>query len=253
MVRSRVSGVSNHESPAPHPSALICDRDPTRLNSRNDRRRRLRFPPSAPLCPSRYDPPAALAGGARPAHRDLHRGAGAGIRLSRHCLRRHRRRFGAAQSRAADRLQPDAAAGAGLCGGAARAQHRRTGRAAVPDRGLAEPVLVPVPRPGPDLGDGAADPADDRARPARGRLRLGAGVLPSAAAVGQRRPAGAAADLSVRGLALDRARDRRHQPLCVPGDRGSAKAFRCAGRDRAGADARAAFDPARWPCRRRRA
>ena len=36
-------------------------------------------------------------------------------------------------------------------------------------------------------------------------------------------------------------------------DRGGAQAFRCAGRDRAGADARAAFDPARWPCRRRRA
>ena len=83
--------------------------------------------------------------------------------------------------------------------------------------GIAEPVLVPVSRPGPDLGDGAADPADDRARPARGRLRLGAGVLPSAAALGQRRPAGTAADLSVRGLALDRARDRRHQSLCVPG------------------------------------
>ena len=83
--------------------------------------------------------------------------------------------------------------------------------------GLQNPFSFLFLAPGPDLGDGAADPADDRARRARGRLRLGAGVLPSAAAVGQRRPAGAAADLSVRRLALDRARDRRHQPLCVPG------------------------------------
>ena len=125
--------------------------------------------------------------------------------------------------------------------------------AAVPDRRPAEPVLVPVPGAGPDLGDRAAGPADGRARPARGRLRLRAGVLPSAAAVGQRRPAGAAADLSGRRLALDRARDRRHQPLCVPGHRGSAQAVRCAGRDRTGAGARAASDPARRPCRRGRA
>ena len=52
----------------------------------------------------------------------------------------------AAQSRAADRVQSDAAAGAGLCGGAAGAQHRRTGRALVLHRRAAEPVLVPVPR-----------------------------------------------------------------------------------------------------------
>ena len=236
---------------APSRKFVIARR--ARLNCRYDRRCRLRFPPSASLCPSGYDPAAALAGRARPARGDLHRRAGAGIRRSRHPLRRHRRPIGAAQSRAADRLQPDAAAGAGLCGGAARAQHRRTGRTAVLHRRPAEPVLIPVSRPGPDLGDGAADPADDRARPARGRLRLGAGVLPSAAAVGQRRPAGAAADLSVRRLALDRARDRRHQSLCVPGHRGGAQAFRCAGGDRTGADARAASDPARRPCRRRRA
>ena len=36
-------------------------------------------------------------------------------------------------------------------------------------------------------------------------------------------------------------------------DRGGAQAFRRAGRDRTGADARAASDPARRPCRRRRA
>ena len=36
--------------------------------------------------------------------------------------------------------------------------------AAVSDRRPAESVFVPVPRPGPDLGDRAADPADDRAR-----------------------------------------------------------------------------------------
>ena len=233
--------------------STVCDRAPARLNCRYDRRCSLRFPPSESLCPSGYDPPAALAGGARPAHGDLRRRAGAGIRRSRHCLRRHRRRVCAAQSRAADRLQPDAAAGTGLCGGAARAQHRRTRSTSVLHRRPAEPVLIPVSRPGPDLGDGAADPADDRDRPARGRLRLGAGVLPSAAAVGQRRPAGAAADLSARRLALDRARDRRHQSLCVPGHRGGAQAFRCAGGDRTGADARAASDPDRRPCRRRRA
>ncbi len=36
-------------------------------------------------------------------------------------------------------------------------------------------------------------------------------------------------------------------------DRGGAQTFRCAGRDRTGADARAASDPDRRPCRRRRA
>ena len=87
---------------------------------------------------------------------------------------------------------------------------------------------------------------------ARGRLRLRAGVLPSAAAVGQRRAPGAAADLSVRRLALDRARDRRHQPLCVPGHRGSAQAVGRAGRDRTGADPRTASDPARRACGRGR-
>ena len=255
MVRSaEETRVLYHAAPPlPRTLSQICDRAPARLNCRYDRRCCLRFPPSQSLCPSGYDPPAALAGGARPAHGDLHRRAGAGIRRSRHSLRRHRRPVCAAQSRAADRLQPDAAAGAGLCGGAARAQHRRTGRAAVLHRRPAEPVLISVSGPGPDLGDGAADPADHRARRARGRLRLGAGVLPSAAAVGQRRPAGAAADLSARRLALDRARDRRHQPLCVPGHRGGAQAFRRAGGDRTGADARAASDPARRPCRRRRA
>ena len=158
-----------------------------------------------------------------------------------------------AQSRAADRLQPDAAAGTGLCRGAARAQHRRTRGTVVPHRRPAKPVLVPVPRPGPDLGDRAADPADHCTWRARGRLRLGAGILPSAAAMGQRRPAGAAADLSVRRLALDRGRDRRHLALCVPGHRRSAETLRRAGRDRTGADPRAASHPDRRPCRRRRA
>ena len=64
----------------------------------------------------------------------------------------------------------------------------------------------------------------------RGGLRLGAGVLPSTAAMGGRRTHGAAADLSVRGLALDPARDRRHQPLCDPGHRGQPASF-----------------PTRWP------
>jgi two-component system sensor histidine kinase RegB len=39
-----------------------------------------------------------------------------------------------------------------------------TRRAAVPHRRTAEPVFIPVPRARPDLGDGAADPADDDAR-----------------------------------------------------------------------------------------
>ena len=85
----------------------------------------------------------------------------------------HHRPVGPAQSRAADRLQPDAAAGAGLCRGAARAEHRRAGGAAVFHRRAGESVLVPVSRAGADLGDGAADPAHHRARGARGRLRLG--------------------------------------------------------------------------------
>ena len=66
-------------------------------------------------------------------------------------------------------------------------------------------------------------------------------------------PHGAAADLSVRGLALDPARDRRHQPVCDPGHRGHPQAFRRAGRHRTGADPGAASHPARRPRRRRRA
>ncbi len=68
-----------------------------------------------------------------------------------------------------------------------------------------------------------------------------------------RRSAGTAADLSVRRLALDPARDRRYQSLCVPGHRRIAQAFRRAGRDRTGVDARAASDPDRRPCGGRRA
>src|SRR5207247_1375515 len=84
--------------------------------------------------------------------------AGAGIRPPRHPLRHHRRPVGAAQSCAADRVQSDAAAGTGLCGGVARAQHRGTGRAVVFHRRPAKSLLVPVPRSRPDLGDAAAAP-----------------------------------------------------------------------------------------------
>ena len=94
----------------------------------NDRNRRHRSSPSAPLCPSGYDPAAALACGARPARGHLHRGAGSRIRRPDRPLRHHHRPVGAAQSGAAGRLQPHAAAGAGLRGFAAGAQHRRTRR-----------------------------------------------------------------------------------------------------------------------------
>jgi hypothetical protein len=231
----------------------ICSRAPARLGSRDERPCRIRLSPSAPLCPAGYHPAAALARGAGPARRHLHRGAGARIRRPGGSLRHHRRPVRAAQSGTADRLQPDAAAGTGLCGGPAGAEYRRTGGVAVSHRRPAEPVFVPVPGPGVDLGDGAADPADHHARRPRGGLRLGAGVLPSAAAVGGRRAHGVAADLSVRGLALDPARDRLHQPVCDPGYRGHPQAFRRAGRHRTGADPGAASHPARRPRRRRRA
>ena len=119
--------------------------------------------------------------------------------------------------------------------------------------GLQNPFSVPVSRAGPDLGDRAAGALDHRARPARGRLRLGARLFPSAAALGHRRAADPAADLSARRLALDRARDRGHQPLRLPGHRGIAQAVGRAGRHRAGAGARAASDPARRACGRGRA
>src|SRR5258705_11799541 len=69
------TAMPGHDGESSAQTARICDRALARLNSWHDRRRRLRFPPAAPLCPSRYDPPAALAGCAWPAHRDLHRGA----------------------------------------------------------------------------------------------------------------------------------------------------------------------------------
>src|SRR6266446_681256 len=63
------------------------------------------------------------------------------------------------------------------------------------------------------------------------RLTIARGVLAvaCAAALGLRRPAGAAADLSVRRLALDPGRDWRHLALCVPGHRGGPKTHPCAG------------------------
>ena len=64
---------------------------------------------------------------------------------------------------------------------------------------------------------------------------------------------GAAADLFVRRLALDRARDRGHQPLCVPGHRGSPQAVGRAGRDRTGFDPRTASHATGWSRRGRRA
>ena len=120
-------------------------------------------------------------------------------------------------------------------------------------RRIAEPVFIPVSGPGPDFGHRAADPADDRARGSRRGVRLGAGVFLSAAAVGRRGTAGAAADLSVRRLALDRARDRGDEPLCVPGHGRSPQIVRRVGRDRTGADPRAASDAIGWSGGRRRA
>src|SRR3984893_7353083 len=59
----------------------------------------------------------------------------------------------------------------------------------------------------------------------------------------QRRSAGAAADLSVWCLALDRGRDRGHQSLCFPGCRGSPQTVGRAGRDRTGVGPRTASHP----------
>lgn len=108
----------------------------------------------------------------------------------------------------------------------------------LPTGGLQNPSRFLL-RAGPDLGDGPAGPVDDSTRLLRGRLRVGAGVLSSAIAVGGRGSAGAAADLPARRLAFDPARDRRYQPLRVPGHRGGAKTLRRARRDRTGAGARA--------------
>ena len=211
-----------------------------------------RLPPSATTCPPGHHPAAALARGARTARRDLHRGEGARIRPADRALPGHRQPVGDGQSRASDRLQPDAADGAGLCCRAAGAQHRRARRPALLHRRTAEPVLLPVSRAGADFGDRAAGAVHHRARLHRGRLRLGARLLVSTAALGRRGAAGAAADLSARRLALDRARDRGDQPLRFPGHRGIAKAVRCAGCNRTGAGARATSDPARRACGRSR-
>ena len=71
--------------------------------------------------------------------------------------------------------------------------------------GLENPFSFLFLAPGTDFGDRAADPFDHRAWRPRGGLRLGAGLFSFSAAVGQRRSAGTAADLSVRRLAFDRA------------------------------------------------
>src|SRR5258708_1229783 len=162
----------------------ICGREPARLNFRHDRRCCLRFPPSAALCPSGYDPAAALARGARTARRHFHCGAGARIRRPDRSLRHPHRPVRATLSGAADHLPPDAAAGAGLCVAALGHEHCRIGCAFVLHRRIAEPVFIPVPCPGSDFRDRAADPADDRARGFGRGLCLRAGILLSAAAVG---------------------------------------------------------------------
>ena len=211
----------------------------------------IRLPPSATSCPPGHHPAAALACRAGTTCGDLHRGAGPRIRPADHALPRHRQPVGAGQSRASDRLQPDGAHGAGPCRRPARTQHRRACGTLVLHRRAAEPVLLPVPRARPDRGDRVAGAIHDRARPARGRLRLGARLFLPAAALGCRGAAGAAADLSARRLALDRARNRGDQPLCLPGHRGIAKIVGRTRCHRAGAGARAASDPARWARGRR--
>src|ERR1700734_4034370 len=57
--------------------------------------------------------------------------------------------------------------------------------------GLGNPFSFLFPAPGADSRDRPADPADVCPRHSRGRLRLRAGVLPLAVAVGRRRAAGA--------------------------------------------------------------
>ena len=235
------------------PRARICGRGPARISSRYDRNRSLRSAPSAPLCPSGYDTAAALARGARSARGHFHCGAGPRIRPPGHPLRCHHRPVRAAQPGAADGLQPDAAAGTGLCRGLAGVEHRRTGRTAVLHRRPAESVFISVSCPRADLGDGAADQADDRARGARDRMRLRAGLLPYAAAVGGRGAAGAAANLPVRGLALDPGGDWRHQSLRIPGHRGGPQTVGRAGCYRTGADPGTTSHAAGWSGRRRRA
>ena len=137
-------------------------------------------------------------------------------------------------------------------GGAAGAQHRRTGRAAVPDRRPANPFsflfLAPVlisatalpARMTMALGFVAVACASSYSTTSRCRgIPTTPLVLPPIYLFG--------VWLSIT-LAIG-----VHQPLCVPGHRGSPKTFRRAGRHRIGAGARAASDPARRSRRRRRA
>ena len=110
-------------------------------------------------------------------------------------LPRGDRAVGLAQRGAAPALSHDAAAGARPRRLAARLRHRRTGGAAVPDRRPAEPVRLSVPGAGAAVGDRAAAALHADARRLRHRLRDRAGVRALSAAVGQRGPAAAAADL----------------------------------------------------------
>ncbi len=160
---------------------------------------------------------------------------------------------GLAQRGAAAALPHDAAAGARPRRLAIGLRRRGTGGAPVPDRRIAEPVRIPVPRPGAAVGDRAAAAFHAAARRFRGRLRHRAGVRALSAAVGQRRSAATAADLHDGRLALDPARHGLHRRLFLADYRGIAPARRCARRHRAGAGARAASLAARRPGGRRRA
>src|SRR6266487_1179932 len=79
----------------------------------------------------------------------------------------------------------------------------------------------------------------------RGAVRNRARVLPPAAAVGERRAAGAAADLSARRVVLAPGRARGDRRLFLADRRGGAAPDRRARRHRAGAGARAASLAAR--------
>ncbi len=157
------------------------------------------------------------------------------------------RAVGLAQCRAAGALQPDPAARARTRGMAARLRYRRTRGPVVPHRRPGKSLRVPVSRAGAAVGDRAAAAHHHHARRIRRAVRHGAGVRALSVAVGRRRSARTALDLSARRLAFDPARDRLHRRLCLANHRGEPPDRRGPGRDRAGARARAASVAARRP------
>src|SRR5262249_31489338 len=140
----------------------------------------------APQCPPRHADTAALARSPRPDRRAA--GGDGRARLPAAVLALHRRdwRLRGVQSVSPCALPRQRAAVACARRLAARSRPRRARSAALSHWRTPKPFLIPVPRPGADLGDGAPAAPDPDACSLRGVVRHTPGVSALSAALVER-------------------------------------------------------------------